>query len=229
MIIMMGSDKMKKVFLLVLLTLLLSGCGKKTLECPTGTLVDGVCKVVEYSDVVFGCKDGFNFNEETKKCENIMVIDAKKVSKCPEGYEIWNNYWCYGPDEFEIVKKKECISKNISDDDKLSTTYEKDNKCFEKICTKPSEDGKTCEEFKEKQIKYTTKDTCPEKNMIIREGVCRKKAWYTSKYSCEIGELDGTKCTIKTEEEVNYSCVGGYNLTDDKKCEKVTYKEADYK
>lgn len=220
---------MKKIFILVFMILILSSCNdnEKTLTCGVGVLEDGKCKVVETMDVSFKCRDGYTYNEETSMCENTITIDAKKVSYCPDGYFIGSDNWCFSDKEYDKVDTIICESDNIEEDDQFSSTYvTDDNRCVEKLCTKVSEDGKSCEEFKETELKVEVKNGCPSgtKN---DNGVCRKKYWMTKEYSCELGEKDGKKCIIEDSIKMDSYCEDeDYELSEDGNiCEKVTYYE----
>lgn len=223
---------MKKVFILFIMTLFLVSCKKeeKELSCTIGELEDGKCKVVETMDVSKKCREGYSFNEENGKCENTITIAAKKVSTCPDGYFIGSDNWCFSEKEYPKEIKLNCESSNIAEDDKFSTTYEKDNKCIEKICTKVSEDGEKCEAYKETELKAKVEESCPS-GMKNDDGVCRKKYWMNKKYSCDLGEKVGNNCIINDSIDMDLYCENDeYKLNDEKNiCEKTTYYEAVYK
>ena len=223
---------MKKFLVLLIMMFLLTSCDSKeqTLTCTIGELDGDKCVVVETMDVATKCREGYTFNEETSLCENTITIDAKKISHCPDGYFIGSDNWCFSEKEYEMEEKLNCESKNIEEDDQFSTTYvTEDNKCIEKLCVKVSEDGESCEEFKETELKAKVEKSCPTgtKN---DDGVCRKKYWMIREYSCELGEMDGKQCIISDAIEMdNYCEEEGYKLTEDgTSCEKVTYYEAIY-
>lgn len=221
---------MKRILILICCIFLLTGCGseKQTeLFCDKGELENNKCKIVETMDVSLNCREGYVFNEETSKCENTITIAAKKVSNCPNGYFIGSDNWCLSEKEYAKEVKLNCESKNISDDDQFSTTYvTDDNVCVEKLCTKVSEDGESCEEFKETELKAKVEESCPSgtKN---DDGVCRKKYWMSKEYSCELGEKVGNKCVINDSIDMDSYCEDEeYKLNDDKNlCEKITYVE----
>jgi len=95
-----------KYLLLLLLLLVLCGCGKSNSQsgkknvqyCENGTLENGKCKVANTIDPVsITCEDGdFNFNEETRKCENVISIPANRRIGCKdeENYTLKNGA-CY--------------------------------------------------------------------------------------------------------------------------------------
>ena len=57
------------------------------------------------------------------------------------------------------------------------------------------------------------------------EGYCRKLAWLKVDTSCEVGVLEGDKCIIENLTDASISCEEGYTLSDDYKCQKITYTE----
>lgn len=220
---------MKRIIILICFAFLLTSCGKvekqTELVCENGILEDEKCKIVETMDIVKECREGYKFNEKTKKCENTITIAAKKVSDCPNGYFIGSDNWCLSEKEYEKEVKVNCESKNIKADDKFSSTYvTEDNKCMEKLCVKVSEDGKSCVEFKETELKVKTESKCPDgtKN---DDGVCRKKYWMNKDYSCELGEKVGNNCVIKDSIDMDSYCENKeFELNKDGTiCEKITY------
>lgn len=217
---------MKRLMMLIIFSFFLVGCSnERELTCEKGILEQDKCKVVETMEVAQKCREGYEYNEKTKMCENTITIDAKKVSHCPDGYFIGGDNWCLSEKEYERVEKVNCESKNIKDDDQFSSTYViEDNKCIEKLCIKVSEDNKTCEKFKETELEAKVEEVCPDgtKN---DDGVCRKKYWMSKEYSCELGEIEGRQCVINDSIEMDKYCEeDGYKLTEDnEKCEKVTY------
>lgn len=216
---------MKRILLLILL-LLLCGCSKE-LSCSEGVLEDGKCKIVEEVEAKLACKTGYTYDSAKDKCTNTLTIDAKQVSICPNGYEIGNDVWCYSEKVYDKETVKSCVSDKIKKDDKLSSTYEKDNTCYEKICTEKSEDGKSCITFQENKIEYKEEVICP-KGTISVKGECRKKQWMNKKLSCEIGEMVDKKCIITDEVDREYTCPSDYKLNEKtKKCEKIRYVEAE--
>ena len=120
-----GSDYMKRIILLFISILFITGCTKeeKQLVCEKGNLINGKCEIVESIDVSLKCREGYTLNEETKKCENTITIAAKQVSKCPDGYFIGSDLWCFSEKEYPKEVKLNCTSPNIKDDDLFSTTY----------------------------------------------------------------------------------------------------------
>ncbi len=215
-----------KIYLLIIISLILVGCGKEVLVCEQGELKDGVCEVVELKDANILCPSGYTFNAEKGKCVSTMTIAAKTVNKCSKGYVIGNEKWCISEKKYEMVINRVCESDRIKEGDTLSSTYiAKSNLCFEKICVEKSEDGKECLKYEENNIPYTTKKTCPEKGMSKWEGYCRKIAWMYIDTSCEVGELVGNKCVIENLTDASISCEEGYGLTEDYKCQKISYQE----
>lgn len=214
---------MKKIFIVVFI-LLLCGCEKNEPElfCEKGILENNKCKIVQTSEPAYQCEESYTEDKKSKKCVNTITIQAKQVSTCPNGYEIGNDYWCYSTERFEKETKKECISKNIKDDDKLSSTYVKEDKCYEKLCTKKSEDGKECLEFKETELEFKEEKVCPSDTYSIK-GECRKKSWMNKDISCELGTLKDDKCIIEDVVDKKAVCEEDYTLNNDV-CEKVSYE-----
>lgn len=219
---------MKKVLIIILLSFMLVGCNgkEKELSCVSGSLVDGRCQITETSEVLEKCREGYERDSETNKCVNTIVIAAKKVSECPNGYYIGSDNWCFSEKEYEKEVKLNCESPNIPEDDNLSSTYVKDNVCYEKLCVTFSEDKTTCEEFKETVLMVKVEESCPSGTKSV-EGVCRKKYWMNKEFSCELGEKEGNNCVIKDEIDADYYCEDGYKLNKEKNiCEKIIYEEA---
>lgn len=223
---------MKRIIILSCLLILVTGCEtqEKQMElyCENGTLENDKCKIIETMDIDKKCREGYIFNKKNNKCENTITIAAKKVSKCPDGYFIGSDNWCFSEKEYEKELKINCESKNIKDDDQFSTTYvTKDNVCVEKMCVKVSEDGKKCEEFKETELKAKKEESCPEgtKN---DDGVCRKKYWMGKQYSCELGEKKGNNCIINDSIDMEPYCKdSNFKLNEDKTlCERINYVDA---
>ena len=225
---------MKKVIILVLFLFILTSCGKeKQYEyiCEDGVLKDNKCMIVQTMDISKQCREGYTLNEETNKCENTITLDAKKVSECPNGYFIGSDNWCLSEKEYEKEIKVNCVSKNIKDDDKFSTTYvTEDGVCVEKLCVKVAEDGNSCLEFKESLLDAKKEESCPDGTRNDR-GVCRKKYWMGKDYSCELGELVDKKCVISDIIEMDSYCEDNeYKLNEEKQvCEKFIYKDAKLK
>lgn len=217
---------MKRSLVLICCIFFLCSCDNKELKCDKGELIEGKCVVLVSEDALLACKEGYTFNEESKKCSNTLKIPAKTVSKCPNGFEIGNDNWCFSEEEYDMVTKSECVSKDIKEGDTFSTTYVENNKCFLKLCNKVSEDGKKCEEFKTSEIKFTTSQVCPKDNMKKVDGKCRKKYWMTKKISCEIGVLEGKQCIVEDTIDQEYTCKKDYKFNqENKKCEKIFYYE----
>ena len=95
----------KRFFFWLLIVLLLFGCGKKNevketkivKYCEAGELEEDKCKIVNSVDPVsITCEDDFEFNEETRKCENTISIPANRRIGCKdeENYELKNGA-CY--------------------------------------------------------------------------------------------------------------------------------------
>lgn len=212
---------------MILLVLIVCGCSNNStpeLSCENGVLDGDKCKIVETAQPILKCADGYVADEKNGKCTNTITIAAKQVSTCPTGYEIGNDNWCFSEERFPMIVKKTCESANIKEGDTFSSTFEKDGKCFEKICVKISKDGKVCEEFKETEIAYKEENVCPYDNMRKEDDMCRKKKWMLKDISCEIGTLDGKNCIIEDVVEKEKECTEGYSLNKDNLCEKISYE-----
>ena len=216
-----------KIYILMIMVLLLIGCGKnEEILCEQGILEDGICKVEELKEANILCPTGYTFNLEKGKCVSTMTIAAKTVNKCSKGYVIGNEKWCISEKKYDMEYNRVCESDRIKEGDTLSSTYiAKSNLCYEKICIEKSEDGKECLKYEEKNIPYKVKKICPEKGMTKWEGYCRKIAWMYIDTSCEVGELVGDKCIIENLTDASINCEEGYTLTSDYKCQKITYHE----
>ena len=217
-----------KLLYIVMFMLLICGCeDKKELVCEQGTLVDGVCEIVEVADATILCPSGYTFNQEKGKCSSTMTIAAKTVNTCSKGYVIGNEKWCVSEKKYDMIVTRVCESDNIKEGDTLSSTYiAPSNLCYEKLCVEKNEDGTECLKYEEKTIPYKTVKTCPEKGMSKWEGYCRKLSWLYVDTSCEVGELVKDKCVIENLTDASISCEEGYSLTEDYKCQKFKYVEA---
>lgn len=213
----------KRMLYLLIFTFILCGCEEeKEFFCEQGTLINGVCEVVEEVDANILCPSGYTFNKEKGKCSNTMTIAAKTVNKCSKGYVIGNEKWCISEKKYDLIINRVCESDNIKEGDTLSSAYvAPSGLCIEKICVQKSEDGKECLKYEEKNIDYKTKRSCPESSMRIWEGYCRKVSWMNITTSCEVGELVKDKCVIENVVDASISCEEGYYLTDDLKCQKT--------
>lgn len=223
-----GSGSMKKVLSLLIIMLMVTSCKEKEYElyCENGELENNKCVVITEMEVKEKCRDGYTFNEENGKCENTIKIAAKQVSKCPKGYYIGSDYWCFSETLYEKEVRFNCQSPNIVDDDLFSSTYVTgDNKCIEKLCVTVSEDGSTCEEFKETEIPAAVEKSCPS-GMKTDGSFCRKKYWMDRSYSCELGNLVGKECVIFDVIDMDLYCEDdSYKINEDgSKCEKVSYE-----
>lgn len=83
---------MKKIITLFICMLFVCGCGKREIEfyCEEGTLEGSRCKVIESVEPTYTCQEGFNFNNETKKCENVISVEASYDIVCDPGYFLEN-------------------------------------------------------------------------------------------------------------------------------------------
>ena len=218
--------KKKRIITLIALSLLTVGCSKNEFMCETGELVDDVCKNVTIKEANIQCPTNYTFDLEKGKCVSTMKIAAKTVNTCSKGYVIGNENWCISEKKYDMIEERTCVAKNIPEGDTLSSVYvAPSNLCMEKICVEKNEDGTECLSFEEKSIPYTIKKVCPESGMSKWEGYCRKLAWLKVDTSCEVGVLEGDKCIIENLTDASISCEEGYTLSDDYKCQKITYTE----
>lgn len=217
---------MRKVLILIAI-LLLTSCGKEQVfVCDRGELAGEQCIVNETKDVVKTCQPGYEYNEEKDLCVNTLTIDAKPKFICNKGYYAGDNK-CISEQVYGQVYAKECISKNIDEDDKLSKTEVRKDGCYEMICEKEAEDG-TCAKFKEKKIDFTVSWSCPDGTKKLKEdGECHKVSYQGKKYSCELGTLDGKKCIIEQTDKPTVKCDDDYTLNEEKNiCERTVYEKA---
>ncbi len=216
---------MKKRRLVILIAILfLTSCGSKTLVCERGELAGEQCMIRTTKEIINTCPLSYEYDEEKNICVNSMSIDAKPKFICNKGYHQGDGK-CISDKIYGQTFEKHCISKNIAEDDELSTTEVRDNSCYEKICIKEAEDG-SCAEFKETKIDFTVDWACPDGSKQI-DGECRKTSYQGVKYSCEIGTLKGKKCIIEKTVPVTIKCDEGYTLNEKNNiCEKIIYEEA---
>ena len=214
-----------RLLVVIVLCLLLIGCGEKQFYCEKGELIDNKCKVVDKKDANIVCPNGYTFNKEKGKCVYQMTIAAKTVNTCSKGYRIGNEKWCFSEEKYDMVLEKSCESSKIKEGDTLSSTYVSESGlCYEKICTEKSEDGKTCLKYEENNIQFKVTKKCPKSNMIKLDGYCHKIAWLYIDKSCEVGELVGDKCVIEQLSDASASCDSGYSLVDGFMCQKIYYE-----
>ncbi len=215
---------MKKRIIVLCMMLFLTSCGSKTLVCDRGELTGEQCLVHETKEVMKVCQPGYEYNEERNLCINSITIDAKPKFICNKGYYAGDGR-CISTQVFAQTYEKHCVSKNIDEDDELSTTEVREDVCYEKICTKEAEDG-SCAEFKENKIDFTINWGCPDGTKQI-DGECRKTSYQGKKYSCELGTLNGKKCVIEQTSDATIKCEDGYTLNEkDNICERTIYEEA---
>lgn len=84
--------KIEKIIVLCICILFLCSCGKKEMEfyCEEGVLKGSRCLITEEKNAEYTCEEGFNFNEESKKCENIISVQASYDIVCDGGYYLEN-------------------------------------------------------------------------------------------------------------------------------------------
>ncbi len=210
---------MKKIIILLLICLLTS-CGNK-LSCENGTLEGKKCKIVLDETPQMVCPNGYNLNEETNKCENILVIDARPEYICPDGFTDGGDR-CISIESYDKVEKKECLT-----DKEEAEAFEKDNVCYEKVCITKAEDG-SCTEYSETPIDYKVSMVCPDETGIAF-GECHKIVWQNKDYNCKLGTYDkkNKKCVIVDEKDLEPKCKDDYTYyKEDNICEKIYYENA---
>lgn len=217
---------MKKRILLLVAILFLTSCGNKNFVCDRGELSGEQCIVHEEKEVTKACQPGYEYNEESNLCENVLTIDAKPKFLCNKDYYAGDSR-CISKKIYAQTFERHCISDKIAEDDELSTTEEREDGCYEKICVKEAEDG-TCAEFEENKIDYTVAWSCPSGTKKEKtDGECHKISYQGVSYSCEIGELKGKKCIISKTAEVTIKCDEGFTLNKEKNiCERNIYEKA---
>jgi len=89
----------KRIILLLMILLFITGCGKKietvTIHeyyCEEGKVEDNKCVInTSIEPESIECEDdSFEFNEETRNCEYINAFPAQKEYYCNEGYTLTN-------------------------------------------------------------------------------------------------------------------------------------------
>lgn len=209
---------------------MLCSCGakesEKELACDRGELTGEECIVYETQNVIKSCKSGYEYDEEKDKCVSRMTIDAKPKYICNKDYYVGDGK-CISNEVFAQKLERQCISKKIKEDDKLSTTEERAEGCFEKICIEIADDG-TCKTYEENKIDYQVEWSCPSGTKKV-DGECHKVAYQGKSYSCEVGTQseDKKKCIIETVDEIITGCEEGYTLNpEDNICERTIIEKA---
>ena len=215
---------MKRKIFILLAILLITSCGEKKFVCDNGELAGDQCLVREIKETIKSCQVGYEYNEERNLCINTMTIAAKRNFKCNSDSYIGDGK-CISNEYFIKTVERQCISPNIQEGDTLSTTEDREDGCYEKICVNVLEDG-TCGEYQENKIDYTVKTYCPEGTTEVGD-VCRIISYQGRDYSCELGTLDGKNCIIENTSEVTLKCEDGYTLNEEENvCEKIRYENA---
>lgn len=170
---------MRKGLLLILVCFMICGCvsnSSKTVQepryefyCEEGTLYGKKCKIVSYEEPNITCPEGFPYNDNLKKCANIISIAAVGKYVCKEGYKLENG---------------KCISEKTYEKEdgkcpKDTTTY--NGKCkeikyrsYEYHCPAGTLNGKKCELADEKKPEIT----CPEGYEVNQRNVSCEKVTY---------------------------------------------------
>lgn len=175
---------MKKMVILCLLSVLLCSCGRKPvvepemeLYCQKGEVYGSRCKIVENATPDITCPEGFPYNENLKKCANVISMPAPGKYVCKEGYTLTSG---------------KCVSEK---------TYEKENgKCpegtstyngeckeikyrnYEYHCPNGTLNGKVCEFADEKKPEIT----CPEGYTVNQRDVTCEKITYVDAVQREV-------------------------------------------
>lgn len=217
---------MKKVIVILIAILFITGCGnKENFECPPeGKIEEGHCKInaEEYAaNKGFTCEESHRLEEDhciledikepIKKysCENGLTLDGDKctgtISK-----KVSTTYSC----SEGTLKGTKCVTKTLIGD---ATTN----------CNKYS-DPKTMKDGKCYLGKPTLGDGCATGDTKIGDWCYNLNEPKDPGYSCAKGTLEGTKCysTKEVAAEANKKCESGYTLNGDKCIKTITNENA---
>lgn len=208
------------------------GCGSKkdlTSEkeeqyyCEKGTLKGKDCEIVESEEAMLSCSDGYELNE--KKCVKTTTTNAKVNQSCSEGYTLSGNT-CVSKQD--VAKKLEnyCVESYTQHQEDNGWYYQalrvEGYSCVIRICTDGPTKGcyETTAEAKGRLV-------CPSGTKEIN-GKCYKTSKVKTTYSCDTGDLSGSKCNISDIKEPTNICkTDGYVYNDTtKQCEKITNVKA---
>lgn len=111
---------MKKVLLLLLLAIIVTGCGEEkviniTIEqyCENGTPENGQCKVVTSIPAETGCPEGFPLNPESKYCERVISTIAERYVTCDPGFTLVSGK-CISDETYPKNEQGRCNSEHTS-------------------------------------------------------------------------------------------------------------------
>lgn len=202
--------KILKLSYIMILLILITGCGKK-LSCEDGyTLKDKACyKEIEnkVATEVYTCKDGYTLKEDNSKCEKTETVDAIKQYSCNNGYNLSGDK-CLGVSTINATPTYSCPNggtlsgskcvQRVADIQALSYRY---------YCSMGMLSGTKC--------LFTpgpATGRCPAGTIQIDSNTCSRDA--LKEYYCLRGEKIGSMCyvDVATSADVSYSCQSGYTL-----------------
>lgn len=222
---------MKKVMILFIVLIIVTGCGKKELYCEEGILKDNNCEISFTEEASLSCAKGYKL--KNGKCIKTETKNATKVKTCKDGYNLGGSI-CLSIKSYEKETIKKCVLPNgvkkttyeMADGSaKISNkAYEESGKCFYHICEKKDESGK-CLNINIKEIPYK-KETICSAGMMEVDGRCYKTSKVKTAYVCYEGTLSKKKCKITKNSNVIAKCREGYTYNRSKKlCEKIITEE----
>lgn len=237
---------MKRVltyFLLIIITLSLTGCGLKSHSknseyyCQEGDLRGNNCAIAVSEPSTLVCEQGYRLVDGT--CLKNELIPAKPALACEEGYKLNKQNQCLSTKSYSKKVTKECLlpsdveTKTIKalENGSIITTnneaYVKDGSCYATIWQNYNE---TLDAYSLKvtsKIDFKKTYTCPE-DTIEYKGKCYKESEPKDVFVCEKGVLLDNECIVTYKKNSEITCSGTnfiYN-EDTEQCERVNLIQA---
>lgn len=224
---------MKKILLISIFILLLSGCGK-TFYCEEGLLIDEVCIVTKSTEPTYSCDEGYTLDAETNTCTNKRVVAIDTVAVCEEGYYATDDS-CQSYETFRKISQKGCLtglyrvldyieSQNVvlqqSSYYDFQSSYNADtDQCTYTLFNQAGNEEVT--------VASSNISVCPPDTIEIG-GICKKEMPKEEKQECSEGTQTAEgECEIIDNTDVIITCPASYSYNaENKMCEKTAEEPA---